>query len=405
MLNILNAGAVCKVTVKAKVLGVDGRGGTEKNGYNSIITPSDDEIANASNLLKTFIYQLNGKDVDFKALIPFELEITLDGISGLVIGQIFTIDQSILPRDYYNKNLGFVITGISHILQSNDWTTTIKTQICLLENENYASNFDKDKLKSLIETIRQQNQSRAYIFYAMVDYVIYLIVRIMNDKKTPFEAGTKASINSNGLKLNNLSPTNFLGFSNLQDQLYKISNEEHPDLESLGFTGSGGTGGVKKYMEKWYNENVNRGLPNYPNNFQEFLQIILPDGTILFPADIDKFIINFDTYLLDTSKLEKDLTIKDKDGFKKNKDFFLYKFFTDDPKGFFENNEYIQTTFAEGFERNDFINLKKVYADLIKEVQTFIDTQPNFKFLIQSNEIPLMSLEVDIKEEGLYKLD
>ena len=118
--------------------------------------PQENQVINAGSLLKTVHYQLNGQDIDFKALIPFELEITLDGIGGFVVGQIFTIDKSILPRDYYNKNLGFIITGVNHNLQNNDWTTNIKTQICLLDNENIAdrASVNKDQLKKVIESAR-----------------------------------------------------------------------------------------------------------------------------------------------------------------------------------------------------------------------------------------------------------
>ena len=60
----------------------------------------------------------------------------LDGIGGFVIGQIFTVNKNILPKDYYNKNLGFIITGISHDLSKNDWITTIKETSCLAREEN-----------------------------------------------------------------------------------------------------------------------------------------------------------------------------------------------------------------------------------------------------------------------------
>jgi hypothetical protein len=90
----------------------------------------------ASSLLKTFYLQLNGDDINFKAIIPFELEIILDGIAGLVQGQIFKINKNILPSQYSSSNIGFIITGLSHSLQNNDWTTVVKTQVCLLDNEN-----------------------------------------------------------------------------------------------------------------------------------------------------------------------------------------------------------------------------------------------------------------------------
>jgi hypothetical protein len=142
--------------------------------------PSDSDVINAGSLLKTLHYQINGKDVNFKAIIPFELEITLDGIGGFVVGQIFTIDKSILPRDYYNKNLGFIVTGISHSLQNNDWTTAIKTQICLLENDKISSksafNVDRSKLKGILSTIKTTSYGSGYLLCALADFMTHIFL-------------------------------------------------------------------------------------------------------------------------------------------------------------------------------------------------------------------------------------
>lgn len=394
--------------IKRKVIGVDEPAGTR--GYNSVSTPKEEEISNASSLLKTLLYQLNGKDIDFKALIPFELEITLDGISGFVVGQIFTIDQSILPRDYYNKNLGFVVTGISHMLQNNDWTTTIKTQICLLENENYPSNVDKAQLKQAIETLKQQNQARAYMFYAMVDYIIYLMIRIMSDDgatkfKKPFEAGTKAVINGAGMDLAYFSP------NRVQDALYRISDEKwSSELGTYGFTGENYGSGLYDYMKKWWEINsTNTSLPNFPTgSYEEFTTIILPDGTKLMPAFVGVFINDFGKYLLNSKNLTKGLKIKD--GFDKEKDFFIYKFFGKDPKAFFEKSNPPLVTkkinlYIEGKKEIDVINLKETWVYLLGKVQDYINNVTQWGLLIQGNEAPLTSLEVDIKGDGQYKLD
>jgi hypothetical protein len=143
--------------------------------WNVTKVPNPSDIINAGSLLKTLHYQIDGKDVDYKALIPFELEITLDGIGGFIIGQIFTIDKSILPRDYYNKNLGFIITGVSHALQNNDWTTTLKTQICLLENDLIVNKYkvDRDKLVGIIAQFKTQAYAKGLLLAALSDYMVH----------------------------------------------------------------------------------------------------------------------------------------------------------------------------------------------------------------------------------------
>jgi hypothetical protein len=94
---------------------------------------SPEQISNALSALKTYYYQFHQQSLGNTAIIPFELEITLDGISGLVIGQVFKIDTSILPQAYTDADVGFITTGVSHTLDKNDWLTVIKAQICILD--------------------------------------------------------------------------------------------------------------------------------------------------------------------------------------------------------------------------------------------------------------------------------
>jgi hypothetical protein len=99
--------------------------------------------------LKQFMMKYNG-ELNFKALIPFKLKITLDGIGGIVVGQIFRVKQNILPKNYYDKNLGFIVTKINHELTNNDWTTTLETQICILDQQDFYTADGKHKLTANI---------------------------------------------------------------------------------------------------------------------------------------------------------------------------------------------------------------------------------------------------------------
>ena len=59
--------------------------------------------------------------------IPVELSFSTIGIGGLKIGQAFKVSPGVLPQKY-TDNFGFIITGLSHDLGGNKWTTSIKTQ-------------------------------------------------------------------------------------------------------------------------------------------------------------------------------------------------------------------------------------------------------------------------------------
>jgi len=72
------------------------------------------------------------KKIADQGLIPLQLSVTLDGISGLKIGQVFKIGSkskasNILPDVY--DNYGFIITGIdSSIGTEGKWLTTLRAQ-------------------------------------------------------------------------------------------------------------------------------------------------------------------------------------------------------------------------------------------------------------------------------------
>jgi hypothetical protein len=68
--------------------------------------------------------------------IPAELEMTLDGISGIIMGNAFTVPQDRLPLSLRGKDglakIAFIVTGLTHTIQNNEWLTKIKGQMIKL---------------------------------------------------------------------------------------------------------------------------------------------------------------------------------------------------------------------------------------------------------------------------------
>jgi len=60
--------------------------------------------------------------------IPINLNLTFDGLSGMKIYQRFKVTQDFLPYNYPNT-LQFIITGITHQISNNKWTTSIDTNV------------------------------------------------------------------------------------------------------------------------------------------------------------------------------------------------------------------------------------------------------------------------------------
>lgn len=67
------------------------------------------------------------------AIIPLKFTATLDGIGGIVIGNVFKIPASRLPRGYKDANIAFVVMGEDQTITSGqDWTTKITGQMIIL---------------------------------------------------------------------------------------------------------------------------------------------------------------------------------------------------------------------------------------------------------------------------------
>jgi hypothetical protein len=116
-------------------------------------------------------------ELNFKALIPFKLRITIDGIGGIVVGQIFTVKQNVLPKNYYDKQLGFVITQINHRLTKNDWETELETQICILDQDRpLLQNFINIKRDGFGLYVAVQ-QTKSILYPILQDFLIYQATR------------------------------------------------------------------------------------------------------------------------------------------------------------------------------------------------------------------------------------
>ena len=127
--------------------------------------------------LKQFLLRFDG-ELNFKALIPFKLKITLDGIGGIVVGQVFQVNPNVLPKNYVDKNLGFIITNISHTLNKNDWETKLETQICILDNNKFYNNKGQHVLSNNITRNKFANFLgsgivKALLYPAIVDFCEY----------------------------------------------------------------------------------------------------------------------------------------------------------------------------------------------------------------------------------------
>lgn len=108
-------------------------------GYNTDLTINEDYITTQiSTHANYFAYEqavksqdeikknLNGLGPGSMGFIPFNLKLTLDGISGIKIYNKIKVDTRFLPSNY-PSTLKFLVTGIDHSLKDNMWETQLST--------------------------------------------------------------------------------------------------------------------------------------------------------------------------------------------------------------------------------------------------------------------------------------
>lgn len=83
-------------------------------------------------------------------IIPFQVGIEMEGISGIKIGQAFRINPGIMPEKY-DGVVGFIVTGIDHSISGNRWVTNLKAQTIVLKGGKvkgagpaYSNDFSQD---------------------------------------------------------------------------------------------------------------------------------------------------------------------------------------------------------------------------------------------------------------------
>lgn len=152
-----------------------------------------EQQANACGQYQNYMKTIVGSDTNntHNFIIPFELQLTLDGISRFRVLEAFRVSQELLPNTYGggNSNIAFVVTGVEHSVNNTDWTTTVKSQIINI-NDNAASsvNTDISKLLELVGT------SSAFLKYvkdtpwsaAFISYVAYKALPLIGAVSFPF---------------------------------------------------------------------------------------------------------------------------------------------------------------------------------------------------------------------------
>lgn len=114
--------------------------------------------------------------------IPADLEITIDGIAGILMGNAFTIPEDRLPLSLRGKNgvskVGFIVAGLSHTITDNQWLTKIRGQMIKLRGTNkYSTVVNVDRIQDRWAVLPIVNRSNFQLTGNVVEDAIDFIKR------------------------------------------------------------------------------------------------------------------------------------------------------------------------------------------------------------------------------------
>ena len=125
------------------------------------------KYANALKDIIAFYRTYVKNDTKNRAIIPTKLSIEMDGIGGMVIGNLFRIPDDILPRGYKGggagpSKIGYLVTGLGHSIQNNDWVTKVDAQFIILdEPESKLSIADVAAIKTINKAAKDEDKETA----------------------------------------------------------------------------------------------------------------------------------------------------------------------------------------------------------------------------------------------------
>lgn len=116
--------------------------------FYSKINPSPTTVSHATNYYMEKMSNVKNADYATRAsyMIPLSLNFTTDGISGMGMGQAFTAPDKLLPYTYTTRkttgfsderinNVGFVVVGLNHTIENNQWNTSVRANMIFLKDK------------------------------------------------------------------------------------------------------------------------------------------------------------------------------------------------------------------------------------------------------------------------------
>jgi hypothetical protein len=101
------------------------------------------------------------------SVIPLSINMTIDGIGGIVKGHMFKIEPDRLPKAYEKSNIGFITFGEEQMITvGGDWTTKLEGKMTILPDTSNKPALKKGNIEDFkLLTDFQQEQGVDFSFY------------------------------------------------------------------------------------------------------------------------------------------------------------------------------------------------------------------------------------------------
>lgn len=120
----------------------------------------DDAISSNLSIVTEYYKYIQNKNRAGGAIgfIPFKFNFVMDGLSGFKIYNKLHISTRFLPRNY-SDTLNFLVTGITHDLNDNDWETSIQTTVIPKTTKIEDLNIDENLILTSIANVNNANSN------------------------------------------------------------------------------------------------------------------------------------------------------------------------------------------------------------------------------------------------------
>lgn len=124
-----------------------------------------DDVENIILDYTTYSREILGQEdkPEYSFILPFELTMVLEGISGFRIMESFKINPQVLPKMYLDKTaqrVAFIVTGLEQKVSKTGWDTIVKGQMYLLPSGTVAGDSTANILKERSDSQKRRTSGR-----------------------------------------------------------------------------------------------------------------------------------------------------------------------------------------------------------------------------------------------------